>query len=364
MAFNFLKLSSLFRGDISMSQGKTIIGVDIGSSAIKIVELRDNKGVPTLNTYGELQLGPYEGVEIGMTARPSVVKLTEAFVDIMREASATSNHIALSIPYSASFTTIIGVPTVDMSKIASIIPVEARKYVPVPLNEISLDWFPVSNGSEKHETKVLLSAIYNDALKRYEGIIKGANLSMQFTEIEVFSTIRSVVSQRDETVAVIDLGAGSTKLYIVHTGFVGKTYNVLMSGSEITRTLAKMLGIGFNAAEVMKRSTAIGGTPSGNNRAQKILVDAFDRGFREIHHVIKRYEEEEGYTVQKIILTGNGALLANLPSYAHDLFALPIEIADPFSKVAYPAFLEDTLRDAGPSFAVAIGTALRGLMVL
>jgi type IV pilus assembly protein PilM len=165
MAFDLSKISSLFTSEISKVQKRTVVGLDIGSSAIKIVQLNDTKGVPTLETYGELQLGPYENVEIGRTTHLPTGKQVEAFVDIMREASATATNIACAISYNSSFSTIISVATTDTEKIGTMIPVEAKKYVPVPLNEVTLDWFPVSAKSESKTTKVLLAAIHNDALK-------------------------------------------------------------------------------------------------------------------------------------------------------------------------------------------------------
>lgn len=361
MAFDISQLTSFIKTGIPLPENGGIIGVDVGSSAIKIVELRNNKGVPTLTTYGELQLGPYENADIGMTMRPQLAKLTEAFVDILREASANGKRIALSVPYTSSFTTIIAIPTADTKMISGMIPVEAKKYVPVPLNEVSLDWFPVSNRSKNHETKILLAAIYNDALNRYRGMVQGAALTTLFSEIEIFSTIRSVVSREDETVAIIDLGAGSTKLFIVHKGGVGTTYSIPLSGSELTRNIAKTLNIEFKVAEERKRAALMSGVTT-DDPIYKVLISAFDRGFRELYRVMQRFSEEEEKTIGKIILTGGGALLSGLQTYVQDLSSIRTEIADPFSKVAYPAFLEDTLREAGPSFSVAIGAALRGLM--
>lgn len=361
MAFDLSKLSALLKKDIAKPTRSGVVGVDVGSSAIRVVELHENKGIATLDTYGELQLGPYEGTEIGRTTHLPPAKLTEAFVDILREASASSKDVAIAISYNASFITIVSVPTTDSEQITNMIPVEARKYVPVPLNEISLDWFPVSARSEKNETKILLAAIHNEALKRYDVMVKGASLEKKFTEIEIFSTIRSSVSQKDDTVAIIDFGAGSTKLYITRKGVVGKTHSVLMSGVELTNAIMQAMSVEFAKAEEMKRTSGLFGIPD-DPRMQKALISVLERGMHEMQKVIARYEEEEDTKVEKVILSGSGALLNGLPAYTQDMLGRPVTIANPFSKVAYPAFLEDTLKEAGPSFAVAVGAALRALM--
>jgi type IV pilus assembly protein PilM len=358
MAFDLSKLSSFFSRDtVPPSEG--VVGVDVGSSSIKIVELHNNNGVATLTTYGELQLGPYDNTDIGRAVRLPPHKLIAAFVDILREATSTAHQVAVAVSYNSSFSTILTVPEVEREKITALIPIEARKYVPVPLADVTIDWFPVSGRSEKG-TRILLAAIHNDALARYEGMVKGANLSRIAEEIELFSTIRTAVNPTDKTVAIIDFGAGSTKLSLVHGGIVSKSHSVPMNGMDLTNAIAKVKGIDFKTAEEMKRAEGFG-IVAGNSALEKEFVTILERGFREMHTVIKRYETDEGNPVEKIILTGGGALFNGILPYTKDMLSYPVEIADPFSKVAYPAFLEDTLKEAGPSFAVAVGVALRGL---
>jgi type IV pilus assembly protein PilM len=360
MSFDLGKLTSILGKDSPKSDPHSIVGVDVGSSAIKIVQLHEQKGVATLDTYGELQIGPYDNTDIGRNVRLRPDKLVEAFVDILREATASATRVSLAISYNASFTAIITLPTDDPEKITNMIPVEARKYVPVPLSDVTVDWFPVSLKSERKATKVLLSAIHNEALSRYEAMLKGSDLIGVTHEVELFSTIRTVTSQSDETVAIIDFGSGSTKLYLVHKGVVGKTHSLQMNGIDLTNAIAQVRGIDFRAAEEMKRTQGLG-VVAGNPDLEKAFVAVLERGFREIHTVMRRYEEEEGLALKRILLSGGGALLSGLVPYTSDMLSLPVSLADPFAKVAYPAFLEDTLKEAGPSFAVAIGAALRGL---
>lgn len=360
MAFDLGKLTTLFKTDVVKTQKRSIVGVDIGTSALKIVQLNDIRDVPTLETYGELQLGPYEGAEIGRATRLPAGKIAEALIDIMREASSSANEVALAISYNASFSTIISVPTTDVEKISAMIPVEAKKYVPVPLSEVSLDWFPVSARSENKTTKVLLAAIHREAMKRYEAVVAGAGLRMRCTEIEMFGSIRSSIYQDDEVVAIIDMGATSTKLYIVNKGVIGKTHSILLSGVEITNSIAQVTGTDFRYAEELKRTVGLVGTPD-DPRIQKTVTATLERGMHELHKVISRYEEDEEVKVSKVVLSGSGALLYGLQVYLQEMFMRPTTLSNPFSKVSYPAFLEDTLKEAGPTFAVAVGAALRGL---
>lgn len=358
MAFDLSKLASLLRDEVAKTPAKSgVLGIDIGSSTIKIVQLRDVKGVPTLETYGELQLGPYEGIDLGRNTHLHPQKTIEALIDILREAGATSKDASFALSYNSSFTTTISVPTIDQTKIGAMIPVEARKYIPVSLNKVSLDWFPLTLNEETKETTVLISAIYTEALSRYESIMRGSGLNPIGSEIEMFSSIRSILSPKDEVVVILDCGALSTRMHIVKRGLVGKTHSVLLSGVELTRTLAETLQIEFKDAEDLKRSVGLYGTED-DPRIQKTLIPVLERGLRELHTVMRRYEESESVSVEKILLCGSGALLSGLPEYIQDMFSRPVGVATPFSKVAYPAFLEDTLHAAGPSFAIAVGVAL------
>ncbi len=359
MAFDFSSLTTLLKSGTNTRSPKAgVLGIDIGSSAIKIVQLKDVKGIPTLETYGELQLGPYEGVDLGRGTHLPPLKLIEALVDILREAGATGQDVVFALSYNSSFTTTITVPTLDQERISTMIPIEARKYIPISLSKVTLDWSPLSTHIEEKTTEVLLSAIYNEALTKYEAVMNGSELNILANEIEIFSTMRSVLAPKDTVVAILDCGASSTRLYIVRNGMVGKTHSVLLSGVELTQSLEKELGVEFKKAEQTKRTHGIVGDVE-DPRIQKTLISSLERGLRELHTVITRYEEAEKIHVEKIILSGSGAMLKGLVPYIQDMFSRPTSLADPFAKVAYPAFLEDALKATGPSLAVATGVALR-----
>lgn len=356
MAFG---LSSFFKKSISTGREESYLGIDIGASAVKIVELKGVRGVPTLATYGELQLGPYENTDIGTVTHLPSERLVEAVVDILREAGAVGTQALFAFPYSASFTNIISVPTVDEKQIATMVPVEARKYIPAALSKVALDWLVLGVNQESRETEVLLSAIYNEAIGRYNTVIQRAGLQSVGSEIELFSTIRAVVAPTDTSVAVLDMGASSTRLYIVEGGFIRKTHSVPMSGMEMTLTLKNTINVDFVTAEERKRTLGLAAGDE-NPAAQKALTQALNRGLRELHIVMSRHEEEHGTKITKIILSGGASLLQGLPAHVSDMFGRPVVQGAPFDKVAYPAFLEDTLKSAGPSFAVAVGVALQG----
>ncbi len=359
MAFSLSTLKALLNTDSGGSNTRSsVVGIDIGSSAIKVVQIKAIKGTPTLETYGELQLGPYEGVELGRNTHLPLPKAIEALLDIIREASVSTKNAACALSYNSSFTSILSLPTLAEEQIGTMLPVEARKYVPVALNKVTLDWIPLGSDEKAQYTRVLLTALYNDALTEYQSLMQGAGLSISAKEVEIFSSIRATVAPDDVSVAIIDLGASATRLYIIEKGTLMKTHSVLTSGVELTKSLATALEIEFSAAEELKRAAGLLGV-ADDPRVAKTLGDELRRGMRELHTVMQRYGETEGTKISKVILSGGGAGLRGVVPFAADLFATPTVIADPFSKIAYPAFLEKTLHESGASFAVAIGVALR-----
>ena len=359
MAFGLSSFTSLFKSDTQKTSAKgSVIGVDVGVSAIKVVQIKNAKGVPTLETYGELQLGPYEGIEVGRNTHLPTQKSIEALIDILREAGTSGKEVAFALPYNSSFINVVSLPTIDTEQVASMIPIEARKYIPISLTQVSLDWFILGVNESEKTMQVLILATYAETLSKYGTIMTGAGLSTIAQEVEVFSSVRSTASLKDESIAIIDFGASSSRLYLVEKGVIKKTHSILMSGVELTRAVSSALGISFEEAEEQKRIFGMHGN-TDDPRLQKAMLGVLERGLRELHTVTARYEESNNTKVQKVVTSGSGALLKGFNKYVGDMFSVPVALADPFAKVAYPAFLEDTLKEAGPSFAVAVGTALR-----
>src|SRR3989338_3836552 len=143
MTFSFgditRKLGSAFGG----SGEGSFLGVDIGASSAKIVQLRASRGSAILETYGEIALGPYGNQPIGKAVKLQPEKTAEALIDLMKEANVTARSGGLSIPFSSSLISILDLPKVDKEALKRMVPIEARKYIPVPVTEVALDWFVI-----------------------------------------------------------------------------------------------------------------------------------------------------------------------------------------------------------------------------
>jgi Tfp pilus assembly protein, ATPase PilM len=163
-------LSDLFSLGGKKGGSDRVIGVDIGSSSIKVVELQDRSGVLTLTTYGEIQLGPYDGKAVGETVALDPKKEQEALVDILRESAVKARRAVFAMPLSSSFVTIMSLEAKKDEDLSPRVRVEARKYIPAQINEMTLDWAEIDagkrEGKERPTRDVLVAAIQNEALRR------------------------------------------------------------------------------------------------------------------------------------------------------------------------------------------------------
>lgn len=379
---NFLSSFNLGRRD-----SKSILGIDIGASSIKVVQLKKTRGVTILETYGELALGPYTNLDIGRATNLPSSKLAGALKDILTEANTTTKSCGVSIPFSASLISLMSFPgNLEKTQLARMIPIEARKYIPVPISEVTLDWFIIPKDESKYltqedinkdntstlkesksmpssQTSVLLVAIHNSILSKYKEVLQEVGLSVSFYEIEIFSTIRAVIEQGIEPVMIIDIGAATTKVYVVEFSIVKVSHIVNKGSQDMTLAISRSIGVSVAEAEQLKRDIDLIGTTDKPQIKESILL-TLEYIFSESNRVLLNYQRKYNRSVSKVLFTGGGSVLTGLLEEAKVRFNTEIAIADPFAKTQTPAFLEGVLKEVGPEFAVAVGVALRKLQEL
>ncbi|KKU87139.1 MAG: Type IV pilus biogenesis protein PilM [Candidatus Gottesmanbacteria bacterium GW2011_GWA2_47_9] len=363
----------------------TALGVDIGSSAIKIVQIKKKNGQAVLETYGELALGPYSGLGVGQAVALAPDKIAQALTDLMKEkeVNVTTKKCGISIPFASSLMSVIEMPDVSSRRLSVMVPLEARRYIPVPISEVMLDWsvipksevvtedsseYVATEGRSPDETgkapaalakiDVLIVAIHNETIARYQEIVAKSGLEAGFFEIEIFSTMRAVLDEALRPVMIMDMGAASTKLYVVERGVIRSSHTINRGSQDITIAISKSLGLPLGQAEVLKRQMGAAGE---DKNLTDIIILTLDYIFAEVNNTLLAFEKKHNRTISKVILVGGGSALKGLSELARTNFKADVVIADPFSKVSAPAFLEKILKETGPEFAVAIGLALRKL---
>jgi type IV pilus assembly protein PilM len=298
----------------------------------------------------------------------------------MREAHVTTTQAAFAIPFSSSLVTPIEMRVLDPKELATAVPIEARKYVPVPISEVNLDWWIIpeepapadraneiapaatepapSGGGGPQTLHILIAAIHHEATNRFQSLVSASGLESSFFEIEIFSTVRALFPQDLEPHAVLDLGAGETKLYIIDRGLPRFSHIISHGAQDMTLALSRGLGVTVEEAEQLKREQGLGiGGPEDSASLHALLNVVFS----ETNRALGSFERRFGKRVGSLALSGGGANLAGIERLAEQSSAVAVERANPFAQVEAPAFLDEVLTAAGPEFTVALGVAFRKL---
>jgi type IV pilus assembly protein PilM len=381
---------------------ESVLGIDVGGSTIKIVQVSKKNGQAILETYGEVALGPYTDVDIGRSVRLPVETLAVALKDVIRESRKDivksedgSVYLAgIAIPLVSSLITVANIPNLSDKNFDQIVAIEARKYIPVSMSEISLDWqilpaFQVESvvpsglgnedvsesgvsqpevskpvvedvSSERKISKVLIVAVHTDAIAKMRELFLRAGLKEKFIEVEAFSSMRACINRDSKTVAIVDHGASATKVYIVDEGVVRVSHTIAVGSQDFTLAISRATNISVKEAEFLKRESGLSVVRGGVDLG-KIMEGSLSYMISEVDRIISDYGRINGRVVNEIVLSGGGVALKGLTELFEKSLKYKIRLADPFSLMSTPAFLEDILKEAGPSFAVAVGSALRAL---
>src|SRR3989344_117148 len=224
------------------NQGESsALGVDIGSSAIKIVQIKKKNGQAVLETYGELALGPYVGVGVGQAVILTTDKIAQALTDLMREkeVNITTKKCGISIPFASSLMSVIEMPAVSSKQLAVMVPLEARRYIPVPISEVMLDWSVIPKSEVEEED----SSEYA-ATEERSPVVREAGAPATLAKVSVL---------------IMAMGAASTKLYVVERGVIRSSHTINRGSQDITSTISKSLGLSLERAEIMKRQVGAAG---------------------------------------------------------------------------------------------------------
>jgi len=350
---------------------KKSLGIDIGTSSIKIVELSRRGERRKLENYGEIAASvlyqkPFRTFEKS-TLLLSSQDVSRAIKAVMEEAKIKTRRTVFSIPDFSSFFTSFELPPMTEAELPQAVRYEARQHVPLPLAEVTLDWQVIEgrvSDQKKTKLKILLVAVPNEVINQYRKIAEISRLKLLALEAEVFGLLRSLIQEEKKVVLLVDIGAQSTTSSIVEKGRLKMSYSFDMSGNELTEVISKGLGVDYKTAENLKEKYGIIAALSTESPApevRQILLPLIDVILKEIEKISQNFYQTEGKEIQKIILAGASALLPGLKFYFQNHFKKEIEIANPFSNLFSPPILEKTLKEMGSSYAIAVGMALRGL---
>lgn len=361
------KVKTMF-GSLWSGGGQSVVAVDVGTAAVKVVQVRKERGRAILETYGEMATGPYRDLAVGQAAKLTAEREAELLRDLFREANVTTAQASFAIPLGSSLLFMMEMPGVAASDYAKVVPIEARKYIPVPISEVALDWWVIPDHEQSArlgagKVEVLVAAIHNRIVSEERALALAVKLDPAFFEIETFSAIRAIFPGEPAPTVILDFGAGTTKLAIVDYGIVRVSHTINKGSQDITVALSRSLAVDFAKAEEIKRQVGLVERLDGETVATTVS-SVVEYIFADVNKVITAYQGKYGRAVGKIVFSGGGALLKGLLPLAEAHFKVPVVVGKPFEKLGTPAFLQDVLAEAGPGFSVAVGLALRHLQTL
>ncbi len=365
------QFKKMFKG-LTTSKDRSLIGVDVGSSAIKLVQMRESGGKAILETYGSISLGMYKeekGVP-GEVASLPVDTLATALGDLINEANVTTKRAALSIPSASTLVFTISFPSsIKESSLKEVVPLEARRYIPVDISEVSLDWWVLprqafvtpddpNKKDNPKELTVLVVAVRKDTVSSFQEVASVAGLKQDFFEVEAFSSVRASVEHDLSSILVADIGAARTKLVFIDGGVIRDVHVINRGGEDVTQGLVASFDMSFTDAEHLKKEF---GLNAEDEAKQKNIAQSLDFIISEMKNVIYQYEQKYGVSIERMVLSGGASRMTGVVPYLEEKLPFGVSFADPFAQTEAPAFLSEALGDAGPEFAVAVGLCLRGL---
>ena len=352
----------------SIFGGETYLGVDIGTTSIKLVEVKkEKKDRAALVNYGILETYNYleQFNEALQTSSLKLLKTeTAKYLRQLADRCRTkTNRVIVSLPAFSAFTTLIELPKMSDSEIAQVIKFQAKQYVPLSLSAVTIDWLKAGERIANDgvpRVQIFLIAMLNDQIARYKDIFKLANLEIVAVEIEGLSLARSLTLGVKELSLIIDIGARSSSFSIAQNGllkFIGQTD---FAGGSLTQVLSSGLNISVRRAEELKKQGGLsgGGAAQELSTMMKPLLDVI---INEARRVKNNYEAVYQEPINKVILTGGGSRLLGIEKYIESQLNLPVEKGNPFSNIAFSRKIAPLFKDLGVNLATAIGLGLKKL---
>jgi len=358
------------------------LGVDFGTSSIKIVELADAGGEAQLVTYGFIE---EKTSLIKSNSQETKERIVKSLKEVIRKSEAGADQVVAALPNYSVFSSIISLPTMSPKELGSAVRWEARKIVPMSIDDMVLDWKVIGEPAKPvaataapavrsaaetiaktKNVNILMTAAPKSLVARYIDIFKIAQLRLVSLETESFALTRAMIGRDMSGVMIVDIGAINTNIMIIVNNVPVLNRSIDVGGETITQRIGRSLNVDAERAEQFKRDfgMAIG---EANNQVPKTIEFVIGSIINEIRYVVNLYQSQllgssSTKEIEKIILTGGSAFLPQLPEYLERVMKRKVIIGDPWARIAYPVDLKPVLDEVAPRLSVAAGLALREII--
>lgn len=343
---------------------KSVLGLDIGAKYIKYVEISSLGG------------GRYHLVGVGMAPSPVKGISSEANIDqealaitikkLLKDGGVKTSVVNVALPEAHVFTRIVQVPPLSERELASAIKWEAEQYIPLPLEEVQMDFSIVGESKDSEGNKkldVLLVAAPKTIIERYSKILDKCDLEVEAMETEIISASRALLPATNVgkplTAMVINMGAKTTDLSILKNGVIAFTRSVPTGGESFTKVLAQDFGFPFPQAEEYKKTYGLE-KDKLEGKVYRSLLPLFTVIVEEIKRSITFFQNKfPDEMISTIILSGGSAKLPGLVAALVDAIGVETQVGTPWTRIEKDPARFARLEEEGSVFVVAAGLAMR-----
>lgn len=346
-----------------MSEGKNLIGVDIGSSAIKVCQLKESR-----KGYGLIRLGftplPPQSIVDGHVMNSQAV--IEGLGRVFAEARIKQREIALSISGQAVIIRKISVPMMTAAELDEQIQWEAEQHIPFDIKDVHVDYEVLKRRPEAGQMDLLLVAAKRDEINDYTQIARSAKLKPLVVDIDAFTVQNLFELSRgmppDQTFAIINVGASLASINIVSRGVSAFTRDIANGGNYITEQIQRQLNVSFEQAEEFK-CASVGAAPGAvPAQVAQVIETVCDSIAGEIQRSLDFFMATSGEPeMHRIYLTGGSSNLPALPVAVSRRSRVPVEVFEPMERITVEAkeVNQELLRARVAQFSVALGLSMR-----
>lgn len=341
--------------------GKDSIGLDIGSSYIKIVKLKESKGSYELDLFHMHPLSPELIVDGSII---DSLRLVEALKEAIRTAGIKTKNAVISISgHSSAIIKRISLPEMTEEELSESIKFEAEQYVPFDIEDVNLDFQIIGPKEEPGQMDVILVAVKKEIINEYISVVKEAGLNPIIVDIDSFALENmygiNYEIEPDKNVALLNIGASTINMIIVKSGISVFTRDSSLGSNLHTEALQREFNISYEIAEKLKRGESVENISQRD--AQAVIEAASEEILNEITRSFDYYRSTTVHEdIAEVILSGGCSLISNFTSMIAERSGIETRLAEPFRNIKIPRKFEATFREEyAPMLAVAVGLALR-----
>lgn len=345
---------------------RQLVGLDIGSSAIKVAQLKESRGRYFLQKFGVKALEPEVIVDGTVMDEGRVVS---AIGELFEEANVKNKHVAISISGHAVIVKKITLPPMPDEELEGQVKLAAEQYIPFDINEVNIDFHVLpsdASADQQEDMSVILVAAKKDKINELTELVKAAGLVPMVMDVDAFAVENmhaiNYPMAKEETTALVNLGASVMNVNIVRAGSSLFTRDIPLGGNRYTEAIQREIGLSFEEAEESKKKDR--GGDSGGVSVSGVMDSVNAEVASEIARTIDYFKTSSASTeLSRVLVCGGVARAKGLLQQLGDRMQLPAEMADPFAEIDVTGcdIDPDLLADLAPAAAVGVGLALRAV---